>query len=1118
MRRRFVLLCLFTVCLSTVLATTILGGPRAAEPAKPGDAKPLWQVGTPDNNTAEFAFAPKDYAKYGDDPLFVVGLSQPKRDWPYVQPGPADPWAGNRQHTFTVLFHLAAKPEKGDSQLLVDLVDTHSSLPPRLGIQVNDGPSLTVPTPNGASDASVYGNPSKGKEHRFAVKIPAKTLRAGANEIRITTLDGCWVLYDAVAFEAPPGVALAPPQRATVVQAVTNLPTLAAKDGKLRQSVRVTIRHIGEPAEATLLLTGAPPAKVPLRTGTTNVELDVPAVETESRATLQLKMGDRDVAEKEVALKPVRKWTVYLLPHSHVDIGYTKVQTLVEKDHWQYLEQAIEASRRTAGNPPGSQFKWNVEVLWAVESYLKQATPGKRQQFLEAVKKGWVGLDALLGNELTALCRPEELVRLVDYAQRLSRECGVPIDSAMISDVPGYTWGLTSVFAAGGVKYMSIGPNGGDRIGYTLEAWADKPFYWVAPGGREKVLCWIPERGYWRAFSGGTELLDQLNRMEQKHYPYDMIQVRYCLGDNHGPAFELCDLVKDWNAKYAYPKLVIATTSQMMREFERRYGDKLPQARGDFTPYWEDGAASSARETALNREAAERLSQAEALFAMLQPQRYPADDFWTAWRNVVLYDEHTWGAHNSVSEPDSKFVLDQWKIKQAFALDADKQSRTLFDAAAAPAKGGAEPVGSVLVFNTCSWPRTDMVVLSSTRSAGGVVKDADGRVVPSQTVPFPGLAFLAKEVPALGAKRFTIQAGDAAPAGSVKIEGATIRNADLSATVDEKTGAVKGLNCRGVRGELVDTTQGMGLNDYFYVPGTNPKDARRSGPVELKTDGGGGGPLVGWLRAQGPAPGCKELWRTIRVVDGLDRLDILDFVDKEKVRKKEGVHFAFPFNVPGGVMRMDIPFAVVRPEVDQLPGACKNWFTVQRWIDISNDQYGVTWATVDAPLVEVGAITAEQPWMRSIEPSQTLYSYVMNNYWHTNYKADQEGPTVFRYAIRPHAGGYDPVAAARFGVEVSQPLVAVPAAADAPAEIKSRFTVEPAEVLVTTFKPSRDRKAWIVRLLNVGPKDAKATLRWAEPAPKTISLSNLAEEAATPASGPIDVPAMGLVTLRAEIP
>ena len=44
---------------------------------------------------------------------------------------------------------------------------------------------------------------------------------------------------------------------------------------------------------------------------------------------------------------------------------------------------------------------------------------------------------------------------------------------------------------------------------------------------------------------------------------------------------------------------------------------------------------------------------------------------------------------------------------------------------------------------------------------------------------------------------------------------------------------------------------------------------------------------------------------------------------------KEAVHFAFPFNVPGGEIRMDIPWAVVQPEKDQMPGACKNWFTVR---------------------------------------------------------------------------------------------------------------------------------------------------------------------------------------------
>ena len=53
-----------------------------------------------------------------------------------------------------------------------------------------------------------------------------------------------------------------------------------------------------------------------------------------------------------------------------------------------------------------------------------------------------------------------------------------------------------------------------------------------------------------------------------------------------------------------------------------------------------------------------------------------------------------------------------------------------------------------------------------------------------------------------------------------------------------------------------------------------------------------------------------------------------------------------------------------------------------------------------------------------------LYSYVMNNYWHTNYLAGQGGDFTFRFSItsRPKA---DNVASARFGWAVSNPLMAV---------------------------------------------------------------------------------------------
>ena len=78
---------------------------------------------------------------------------------------------------------------------------------------------------------------------------------------------------------------------------------------------------------------------------------------------------------------------------------------------------------------------------------------------------------------------------------------------------------------------------------------------------------------------------------------------------------------------------------------------------------------------------------------------------------------------------------------------------------------------------------------------------------------------------------------------------------------------------------------------------------------------------------------------------------------------------------------------------------------MQRWADVANDQLGITLATIDAPLLEVGRITCDPTavgWIKQLEPTQTLYSYVMNNYWETNYKAGQEGPTTFRYSLQPH--------------------------------------------------------------------------------------------------------------------
>ena len=259
-------------------------------------------------------------------------------------------------------------------------------------------------------------------------------------------------------------------------------------------------------------------------------------------------------------------------------------------------------------------------------------------------------------------------------------------------------------------------------------------------------------------------------------------------------------------------------------------------------------------------------------------------------------------------------------------------------------------------------------------------------------------------------------------------------------------------------------------------------------------------------------------------MDGLDRVELINTLDKKPIREVEGVHFGFAFNLPKAVVRMNSSWAVAEPEKDQIPGACKNWFSIERWVDISGPKHGVTWVTLDAPLVEIGGLTANLPrsqpdpkaYLEHITPSPTLYSWVMNNHWHTNYRADQEGVTTFRYFIGPHKS-YNSLAAHRLGIECSQPLIATPAVGAASALAESRLQVRPETILVTAFKPSDDGKAYIVRLFNVGDAAESATISWSRPVPSQLWLSDASEQPLQKISGSIRIPAMDIVTLRAEL-
>ena len=197
------------------------------------------------------------------------------------------------------------------------------------------------------------------------------------------------------------------------------------------------------------------------------------------------------------ATEPVRKWVVYLLPHSHVDIGYTHIQPEVERVHWRNIDQALELCRKTADYPPGARFKWNAEVLWAGRQLSaagpagEAATTGRRhprrasgtgrpvrQRVDRPVPAGGIAAaDAMRHGDRPAL-RGEG--RLGNDQRRAGLHLGHGARHGP---------GRSEVLSPSGTNYRH-------RIGRTMITWEDKPFYWLAPDGKQKVLCWIPFKGY----------------------------------------------------------------------------------------------------------------------------------------------------------------------------------------------------------------------------------------------------------------------------------------------------------------------------------------------------------------------------------------------------------------------------------------------------------------------------------------------------------------------------------------------------------------------------------------------------------------------------------------------
>ncbi|WP_117210962.1 glycoside hydrolase family 38 C-terminal domain-containing protein [Allorhizocola rhizosphaerae] len=808
----------------------------------------------------------------------------------------------------------------------------------------------------------------------------------------------------------------------------------------------------------------------------------VPEVSAPTRVTLTLDEGNL-----EIEVTPQRKWTVYVVHHSHLDIGYTDRQGVVLRNHLEYLDSALELATATDDWPDDARFRWNVESALPVRTWLGARASSVVDRFVQLAKQGRIEVTAMPYQLHTEACSVEELHRLLRFTDDLRTEYGIPITSAMHTDVPGAVAGFVDALASGGVKYLSAAHNWAGRSVPFLHGGLElgRPFWWRSPSGN-RVMVWFTDTPHGMAYMEGNvvglnesfaltqELLpgyldalanrpvpyqkeafgwSGLDSVDRPGYPHDILHLRVQGGhaDNATPSIVPPSVVREWNATYDWPKLKMATNTAFFEDAVARIGDRIPEHEGDWTDWWADGLGSGARPLGYARRAQHAIRHAETLHT-LADSHLDAD---AVYDKLGLFDEHTWGAANPWHDHEDGFDSGglQWARKSELAYSAFDDAEDLRHAGArrlgarfAPGNGA---LASYLVFNP-GLSRSDTVsafLPSSTVALGrglSLVDSRTGRVIPHHeeiedwaTRPHGRrITFTVADVPSVGAVRVDVVRGDGPTApGELATE---LENEFYRVEFDLKSGVIASIFDKRTGRELVNVDAYAGMNQYVYDRySTTGHVNHLSGHIEASgthhlslLSGRSLGRRASIVRATRTAAGqtlevqldgdgVDWLRTTIFLPTDVPRVDITNRILKQGAPVKESVFFAFPF-AAGAPTAWELTGGVGGPNAPIVPGAASHMTPIRHWVSFAD---GAGWATLEAPLVMFGELYLPySPFPPTVKPSPaepgTVYSWALNNIWDTNFPAQQQGETTFRYAIAEDG----PTAAAG----LTDPFLAIP--------------------------------------------------------------------------------------------
>jgi len=715
---------------------------------------------------------------------------------------------------------------------------------------------------------------------------------------------------------------------------------------------------------------------------------------------------------------------LFAFGHGHIDVAW--LWPLQESDR--KAARTLSTQLALMEEYPEHRFLQSQAYLWQT---VKTHYPELYERLRAAVRERRMVADGGMWVEAdTNIPAGESLIRQILHGKRFFKEeLGTESELLWLPDCFGYSAALPQIMRGCGLKYFSTAKifwnyHGGDPFPLNT-------FWWVGLDGSEVLVHLCND---YNSHTSPASAIQRWNERVQK----DGISTRlfpFGFGDGGGgPMRDHLEFARRERDLEGVPKVRLAAPIEFFRDLERR---GPPDARYVGELYYQAHRGvhtSQARMKRLCRRAELALREAElwgAAARSLAGLEYPAAEMDRTWKKLLTNQFHDILPGSSIRRVYEEAEASLESVVASARAVAEASARRL-----APSGGG------LAVFNSLSWPRTELVGLPA--GATGAV-DASGRPLPVQVVE--GRAFAEVALPACGWTTVRVASGGRI-AGGASASGRTLENEHLRVELDEK-GEIASLYDKDASRELAASPMNS-LRMYKDVPSEfdawDVDSMYELAPVELPTAASvelvAAGPLAAILRVK-RALGSSSMTQDVVLRRGSRRVEFRTVVEWRESHKL--LKACFPTDIRCEDAIHEIQFGHVRrPNHRSRPFDADRFEVVNhRWTAVAEENRGLAVLNDCKYGVNVLGGSINLTLLRAPLAPDML--------------ADR-GRHEFAYALYAWNGPFASSGVVREAYELNCPVLAVEGSGGE----KSLFSVDAENVVLETVKPVEDRSRDVV--------------------------------------------------------